>query len=253
MKGRALVVVLALILATVATAGVFLYARGVQEQAKAGGDMVSVIVSKVDIPSSTDLNELLKDGDFKVIQVPEAAKVDGAITSVDQLRDQHNSVAILAGEQIPLRRIEGEVPGGPFSIPEGMEAITVSLDAPRAVAGGINVGDQVVVYSTFKNVPDKSRSGGSTLSASSTQTTVLVPQTRVLAVLRPVAGSGFGSESEQPGDQIPGSVVVTLALTPEDSQRLVFSMETGTVWFGLLPPHATGESLKPVSYVQVVK
>ena len=33
-----------------------------------------------------------------------------------------------------------------------MEALTVSLDASRAVAGAVQAGDKVSIYSTFKGV-----------------------------------------------------------------------------------------------------
>ena len=170
MKGRGLVVFLALILATLATAGVFMYSRGVEEQAKTGGTMVQVIVSKVDLPARTDLDQMIKDDQFRVIQVPEGVVVDGAITSLDQLAGKSNSVAILAGEQIPAARISGNVPGGALAIPKGMEAITVSLDASRGVAGAINSGDQVVIYGTFTDVTDID-----TNKKLPTTTTVLVP------------------------------------------------------------------------------
>ena len=246
-KGRALVVVLALILATLATAGVFLYARGVEEAAKSGGTMVSVVVSEVDIPARTDLNTLIKDDLFRTIQVNEPAYVDGAITSVDQLADKNNAVAILAGEQIPEARITGNVQGGALSIPEGMEALTVSLDAPRGVAGLINTGDSVTIYSTFKEV---ARRDGST----ETVTVVLVPTVELLAVHRPLASTAFGGDDTQAqGEQLPGSLAVTVALTPEDSQRFVFTMETGRVWFGLLPPDESGQPMKPITIAQVVE
>ena len=246
-KGRALVVVLALVLATLATAGVFLYARGVEEDAKAGGTMVSVVVSEVDIPPRTDLNLLIKDDLFRTIQVNEAAYVDGAITSVDQLADKNNAVAILAGEQIPQARITGNVQGGALSIPEGMEALTVSLDAPRGVAGLINTGDSVTIYSTFKEV---ARRDGST----ETVTIVLVPTVELLAVHRPLASSTFGGDDTAAhGEQLPNSLAVTVALTPEDAQRFVFAMENGSTWFGLLPPDAQGETMKPIGIAQVVE
>jgi pilus assembly protein CpaB len=246
-KGRALVVVLALILATVATAGVFLYAQGLEKEAEGGGAMVQVVVSEVDIPPRTDLNLLIKDDLFKVIQVNEAAYVDGAITSVDQLADKNNAVAILAGEQIPQARITGNVQGGALSIPEGMEALTVSLDAPRGVAGLINTGDSVTIYSTFKEV---ARKDGST----ETVTIVLVPTVELLAVHRPLASTAFGGDdTAAQGEQLPGSLFATLALTPEDAQRFVFAMETGATWFGLLPPDAEGETMKPITIAQVVE
>jgi pilus assembly protein CpaB len=250
MKGRGLVVFLALILATLATAGVFMYSRGVQEEAKTGGTMAQVVVSKVDLPARTDLDQLIKDDQFRTIEVPESAVVDGAVTSVDQLAGKNNSVAILAGEQIPVARISGNVPGGALSIPEGMEAITVSLDGPRGVAGAINSGDHVTIYSTFKNVSSKDVSSE---LANETLTVVLVPTVELLAVYRPLSSATFGSdEAATTGEQLPGSMTVTVALTPEDAQRFVYSMESGSVWFGLLPPDENGRPMEPITFAQVV-
>ena len=248
MKGRGLVVFLALILATLATAGVFMYSRGVEEEAKTGGTMVQVVVSKVDLPARTDLDQMIKDDQFRIIQVPESVVVDGAITSLDELAGKSNSVAILAGEQIPVARISGNVPGGALAIPKGMEAITVSLDASRGVAGAINSGDHVVIYGTYTDFTDID-----TGEKIPTTTTVLVPTAELLAVFRPLATSTFGGDEPTAGEQLPGSLAVTLALSPEDTQKFVFTMETGRVWFGLLPPDENGQPLQPISFAQVVK
>lgn len=246
MKGRGLVVFLALILATLATAGVFMYTQGVTEEP--AGTMVQVVVSKVDLPARTDLDQLIKDDQFRIIQVPEAVVVDGAVTSIDQLAGKNNSVAILAGEQIPVARISGNVPGGALAIPEGMEAITVSLDVSRAVAGSINAGDHVTIYSTLKGTL------GQGAAARETVTLVLVPTAELLAVFRPPSSAVFGGdEGDTSGEQLPGSLTVTLALTPEDAQHFVFSMETGSTWFGLLPPDENGKPMEPVTYAQVVQ
>jgi len=246
MKGRGLVVFLALILATLATAGVFMYTRGVKEEP--AGTMVQVVVSKVDLPARTDLDQMIKDDQFRIVQVPEGVVVDGAITSLDQLAGKSNSVAILAGEQIPAARISGNVPGGALAIPKGMEAITVSLDASRGVAGAISAGDQVVIYGTFTDVTDID-----TNKKLPTTTTVLVPTAELLAVFRPLTTSTFGGDETQTSEQLPGSLAVTVALSPEDTQKFVFTMETGRVWFGLLPPDENGQPLQPISFAQVVK
>jgi len=246
MKGRGLVVFLALILATLATAGVFMYSRGVQEEAKTGGTMAQVVVSKVDVPARTDLDQLINDDQLKIIQVPESVVVDGAVTSLDQLAGKSNSVAILAGEQIPGARISGNVPGGALAIPKGMEAITVSLDAPRGVAGAINTGDHVTIYSTFRDAPTKG-------AERETTTVVLVPTAELLAVFRPLASATFGSDEATAGEQLPNSLAVTVALTPEDAQHFVFSMESGSVWFGLLPPDESGQPMEPITFAEVVQ
>jgi pilus assembly protein CpaB len=209
--------------------------------------MVQVVVSKVDLPARTDMDQLIKDDQFRIIQVPVGVVVDGAVTSLDQLAGKSNSVAILAGEQIPAARISGNVPGGALAIPEGMEAITVSLDASRGVAGSINSGDHVTIYSTFRDAPTKG-------AEKETTTLVLVPTAELLAVFRPVSSTTFGGdESQTPSEQLPGSLTVTIALTPEDAQRFVFSMESGTTWFGLLPPDENGQPMEPVTFAQVVK
>ncbi|HKN45171.1 MAG TPA: hypothetical protein VJW23_14760, partial [Propionibacteriaceae bacterium] len=61
-RGRGLVGVLALILTTLVTVGVLLYARPMHEPTR---PMVSVLVSKVDIPARTDLDQLIKDDQFR--------------------------------------------------------------------------------------------------------------------------------------------------------------------------------------------
>jgi pilus assembly protein CpaB len=255
MRGRGLVVVLALILATLATAGVFLYTRGVEEQAQAGGTMVSVVVSKVDIPARTDLDQLIKDEQFRAIEVPQDAVVGGAVTSLDQLRGKSNAVPILAGEQIPTARISGTVPGGALAIPEGMQAITVSLDASRAVAGAIQSGDHVSIYSTFKgiSVDASGISVSGRTSQSEATTVVLVPTAEVLAVFRPISASAFNGDEAAQTEQLPSSVAITLALSPVDTQDFVFAMENGATWLGLLPPDADGQSLRPISYAEVIR
>jgi pilus assembly protein CpaB len=258
MKGRGLVVFLALILATLATAGVFMYSRGVKEEAKTGGTMVQVVVAAEDIPARTDLDQLIKNDQFKIIQVPETAVVGGAITSIDQLRGKNNSAAILAGEQIPEARITGELQGGVLSIPAGMQALSVALDAPRSIAGAVGVGDHVAIYATFKDVPADVECGfgiGPGSSGNGQKCTVtLVPSVEVLAVNRPLTAgtlgdSGVGEQTEQ----LPSSLGLTMALEPEDAEHFVFSLELGSVWLGLLPPDEDGTQLSPISYAQVIE
>jgi len=247
MKGRGLVVFLALVMATLATVGVFLYTQNA-DKGQPVGEMVAVVVSNVDIPGNTNLNVLITDDQFKIIQVPEVAVVEGAVTSVDQLRDKTNSLPILAGEQIPVARIQGEgtVPGGALGIPNGHEAITVSVEAPRAVAGAIGVGDNLTVYGTYTGFQTPA---GKKIP---TMTSVLVPLAEVLAVYQPNYGDSgtLGTSGSQRGS---GTISLTLALTPTDAQRMVFTMETGSVWFGLLPPNADGTQLQKITLVQVIK
>jgi pilus assembly protein CpaB len=246
MKGRGLVVFLALILATLATAGVFMYTRGAKEGPGTGTE-VQVVVSKVDVAARTDLDQLIKDDQFRTIEVPESVVVDGAVTSIDQLAGKSNSVPILAGEQIPVARVSGNVPGGAVGIPEGFQALNVSLDASRAVAGVLAPGDHVTLYGTYSDFTDIK-----TDEKLPTITTVLVPTVEVLAVYRPVSSSVVGGDEEGAQQAGVGSVSVTLALTPQDAQKFVFTVEAGRVWLGLLPPDETGENLPEITFAEVI-
>ena len=255
MRSRGLVVVLALILATVATAGVFLYTRGVKEDARTGGELTNVIVAKEDIPANTDLNQLISQDQFVAVEVRSDTLVEGAVTDIQQLRNRRNNVFIVAGEQIPVSRVEGaKVPGGVLSIPDGHQAITVALGSPRAVGAALAGGDNVTVYATFTDADVKQRGGGNqtTITGQQQQTTatvVLVPQVEVLRVVIPQTNA-TGDADSQPDTT--ANLNVTLAFTPDEAQRFVYALEAGSVYLSLLPPDAEGVQLDPLTVDGIV-
>ena len=266
MRSRGVVVVLALILATIATAGVFLYSQGVKQDAIKGGDLRDVIVSKVDIAANTEMDELIATDQFELLQVPVDAVVEGAVTDLAQLRGQRNTAFILAGEQIPISRVEsGEIPGGVLGIPEGHQAISVSLDAPRAIAGALAGGDNVTIYATFEGVKInlvqkdflKSLQAGNVSGLESQgelpsfdTTVVLAPEVEVLRVTRATTDpESTDQQAEQQAAQ--GAVSVTLAFLPDEAQRFVFAMELGQVYLSLLGPDEAGTELEPLTFARV--
>lgn len=253
MRSRGLVVVLALVLATLATAGVFLYSRGVKEDARQGGDLATVVVSKVDIAANTDLNALIRDEMFTTTDVPKEALIDDPITDVSQLRNLRNGVYIFAGEQIPVGRVQGgEVPGGILSIPQDHQAISVSLSTPRAIGAALAGGDNVTIYATFTDVVVQRRGADPATSPTAAQptsvTTVLVPEVEVLRVFVPIGNAVSGETEQNPS----GEVAVTLAFLPQEAQQFVYALELGSVYLSLLPPDAEGVELKPITVNGIV-
>ena len=282
MRSRGLVVVLALILATLATAGVFLYSRGVKENAVEGGDLRDVVVSAVDIPANSDLNEFIRDGEFTVVQVPEDTLIDDPVTQISQLQNQRNSVYIFSNEQIPVARIRGgQIPGGLLSIPEGYQAITVAMDAPRAISGALTGGDDVTIYATFEDIslaavsekslkeaikaaskpqPTESTTANGTQQNGAVDlptfdaTVALVPTVEVLRVIHPSNNGGsVGSETQgDSNNSATTTLQVILAMTPEDAQKFVFALEEGKTYMSLLPPDQEGEDLDPLTVAQIL-
>ena len=283
MRSRGLVVVLALILATLATAGVFLYSRGVKENAIEGGDLRDVVVATVDIPANSELNDFIREDQFTVIQVPEDTLIEDPVTEISQLQNQRNSVYIFSNEQIPVARVRGGViPGGQLSIPEGLQAITVAMDAPRAISGALTGGDDVTIYATFEDITltaftEKSlkkaikaaskpqqptsttTSGGAAEQNGQVDlptfdaTVTLVPTVQVLRVIHPTdSGGAVGEETDNPDNSASSTLQVILAMTPEDAQKFVFSAELGTTYLSLLPPDQEGVEFDPTTVAQIL-
>lgn len=254
MRSRGLVVGIALVLAIVAAAAVILYTNKVKEDAALGGTQVQILVSTQDIPANTALNTLNADV-FKTVSVPTAVKVAGAVTSVDQLADQITTGLILANEQIPASRLSGGSTEGVSSIgvTEGNVAITVELPGPRAGDGVVHAGDHVTVYANYtgfsvdtggnlkqiiQGKPAPPNTATSPPVPVPTFTAALIPNVKVLRVQNPTPDAN---------GQIPlaTAIIVTLDLTPQDAQNLVFAQENASMWLGLLAPGDPGTQLPP--------
>ena len=224
MKRGAMTTAVTLLLAAAAAAGVFLFMNNVRDRS-VEVESVEVVVATRDISAGQDFDPLIEEGAFATRAVARDDLVPGVITDIYQLQGQRSAYPILTGEQIPAARIAGplQAGGGVLGIPEGLHAVSVSLESQRTVAGYLQQGDNVEVFGTFAN-----RAGSST-------TRVVIPDALVLAVADPAAtGSG-------------GPNAVTLAVTPEQASLLIFTQEQGRVWLTMLPPNQPGVELPPAS------
>jgi pilus assembly protein CpaB len=223
MKIRGTAVFLAILLAFGATLAVFLYVRGVRDEAKSSSGSVNVIVSKLDIQAATPLDQLVLQGGFTTRSFPRSSLVDGVVTDLSQLRGQIAASIILAGEQISLKRL---APLGTstskLGLHAGLVAVTVPIDSPRIVGGTVSKDDHVTIYATVADA-----------------TLTLIPNAHVLQV------TGVGTTST--GVRSGGAVTITFELKPVDSQRLVLAEEKGSLWMALLPPGEQGNSQPPLT------
>lgn len=234
MSNRVLTTLVAFTLAATATLAVFLYLRGVADEAETGADLVEVVISNEDIPAGTPLDELVSSGAFTTQQIPADALVDGAITSLSQLEGEETSAAVLAGEQISTARLQGSgaLPGGSLGIPANHQALTLAITAPQGVGGEIHRNDRVVIYATFDRDVDNP------------VTVTLVPEVEVLDV----------STGSLQGDATTSTeMLITMALRPKDAQRVAYAKERGAVYLALIPPGEDGTPNAPITIRQVVR
>lgn len=238
MRSRGLVIAVAFLLAMSATLVVYLYMRGVEERST-GGRMVAVVVSDEDIPAGTPLDELIAEDHFSTIRVPEDAVVRDAVLSLDDIEGRETSAPILAGEQISTTRLRGseQLPGGNLGIPDGYQAVTLPLDAPRLAGGAIQQGDRVTIYGTFTNI-------ASTKGNAPAATVTLVADVEILEVTTPEVSTGESTQTAE---------MVTLALKAKDAQKVVFAQEQGSVWMSLLPPNERGTDSGTTTAAELVR
>lgn len=255
MKVRGMAILVAFLLAVGATGAVYLYLNGVRQERKPSANMVSVIVSKQDIPANTSLNNLIKAGSFTITEIPADAVVSGAVTQLEQMQNRTTRYPIVAGEQITTARLQGSTnqpAGGLLGIPSGFKALTLSIDGPRAVGGVLQVGDHVSLYATFKDIKLITGDLRKILAGKIAQkkvdvgdlTVTVVPDVQILKASTPAGSSGIGSSSSE-------ALQLTFALTPRDAQRVVVAAEEGTVWLALLPPGEEGAAEAPISIGEV--
>ena len=232
MRSRITVISLAVVFAAAATLSVFLYARGLQDTAETSTDTVGVVVVSQDIPSGTELDGLLSGGALEVQQVPADLVVSNAVTDLDELKGEETASPILAGEQVSSTRLAGsqDLPGGVLSIPKGMQGITVALESQRVVGGNVlNPGDHVTIHATFQDEK---------------YTALVSSDAQVLRVSRQTEGAGAGAATTQSGS----GNSATLAMEPEEVQKLVFGQDLGRIYFSVIPPGEEGKSLEPISF-----
>lgn len=260
MRSRGLVVAIAVVLAIVAAAAVILYTNGVKNNAVTAGAAADVVVASQNIAANTNLNPLIDQGAFNTIRVPSDAVVEGAVTDVEQLRDQTSTQPILANEQIPTSRLSSgtAVAGGTLGIDDGHVAVSLKVDTQSGVNGAITRGSYITVYASFSGVKFIPGKTPKAVIANATKTTpgaqagatlppitmTLIPAVKVLGVVNPTTDSN--------GRTTGGSVTLTLDLTPEDAQELVYAQENGSTWIGLLPPGDTSGHTLPFAPDQLM-
>jgi pilus assembly protein CpaB len=231
--GKTIAVVLALLLAIVATVAIFMYVRGIEERAYEDAELVEVFVAQGPIEAGTSASDAGDAGLITRDTAPRGNVPVGAITDLGQIDGLVALERILTGE-IVLRERWGSVEDAAvdFEIPEGFEAIAVEVGIPPGVAGYIRAGDRVSLIATV-DAP-----GPTTTEADGTVTEE-PGEIRSQYLLQGIEVLTVGQRRAETGDDVPGgSVLMTVALEPEDAERLVFAIENASLYFTLLPPDA---------------
>lgn len=218
----------AVLLAALATAALISYVRGVEGRAFRGAETVSVYVARDTIPAGMSIDEAVSRGAVTQTTIPRKVVADGAVASLDQLRGQVAAVTIVRGEQIVATRFStADQLGSTLPIPVNHQAMAVEVETPPGVAGFILPGAQV---SVIAHLSTTGRGGSDEDRAQ-----FLLQGVQVLSVGQRVATVAAGEREKAKEPETLDRVLLTLAVTPAQAEKLAFAIWEGDVYFTLLP------------------
>lgn len=199
----------------------------------------AVLVAKKDIPRGT----VVDAANFETSIVPNQFVQPQAATSLDRVSGMVTIAAISKGEQITLNKLSysKQAMGGLAEVtPPGKRAITISVDNVSSLAGMIKAGDYVDVIAV---IPQSVPIGGGKTAIQS----VVLPMFQKVLVLAvgqetsavPKPDLRFRKEEKQET-----SLLVTLALAPQEASLIVFVQEQGRIRLIMRSP--TDTKIEPV-------
>jgi pilus assembly protein CpaB len=243
MDRRRLLLVLAVFVALIGTALVFVYVQGADKRAQDKFDNVSVLKATQDIAPGETYDNALAAGKITSAAVPKDQLNTGYQTSTTALKGKVAAVPIFAGQQIITSQFGSSVQATTSSlpIPKGMLAISVNLTDPDRVAGNIQNGSDVAIFVTGTlQANANAAAGGATTGTGPESTRLLLPKVTVLNVgspQPPTTSTTTDQNGTQTTEQLPRTLL-TLAVTQKEAQKVILASKALDLTFGLLTPQS---------------
>ncbi len=232
MQSRVLAVLVAVVLALVATAALVVYVNGADRRAISEQQPTLVWVAAKAIPAGTSGVNASNTGLIKQQAVPKKNVVPGAVVALSQIQNRYAAVNIVAGEQLLQGRWVGaeDVAGGRLlDIQSGYQALSIGLDMTRQVAGFVTPGDKVGLVLTMS----RPGSGGEDEVARSQ---FLLQGVQVLAVGATALANASSQGGNRPNQGRSPESAVTLAVPDSQVERVVYAAENGSIYMTLMAP-----------------
>jgi pilus assembly protein CpaB len=232
MSRRTILLVAAVIVAGLGTALVWGYVSNVRSAVAADLVDVQVLVAGQPIAAGTSVADAEAAGAFELTVMDAESVAPGALSQTQSIRDLVALAPLFPGEQVLSQKFGEAGSVSRLALPEDKMAVSVQLSDPARVAGFVNPGSDVAVMLTT----DGGEESDGDVPA---QTRVLLPAAEVIAVGQSSIVSQRTTEQDgsQTVEEIPRAIL-TLALTQEQAQRLVFGQSQGNLYLALLGEEA---------------
>jgi pilus assembly protein CpaB len=176
---------------------------------------VPVVMAADDIQVGTKLEA----HDVRVVTLPQSAVPPGAFSGTSQVLGRGAVLPVSKGEFILPSKLAALNAGAglPSMIPQGMRAVSVRVNDVVSVAGFVQPGSHVDVLAT-----------GNQGGGNDRQTTTVLENVLVLAVGK--------SLDRNPAVDTQTAPVITLAVSPDDAQKLALVSQEGRIQLSLRNP-----------------
>ena len=243
MRRRLLAAIAALVLAGTGAFLLLSYVRGADARAMAGVETVDLLVVTAAVPEGTSAEEL---GSFLAVEaVPAKLAATDSLASLQGLGGRVTTTALQPGEQLLASRLADPatlIAPDHVEVPSGMQEVTISLEAQRALGGHLVAGDRVGVFLTAGDATHL------------TLQKVLLTRVQGAVSTAVAQDPAAAVDGAAPADAAPaGQVVVTLAVPGPDAEQVVWAMENGSVWLSLEPADASEDGTRVVTGLEALQ
>jgi pilus assembly protein CpaB len=220
------------------------------------GEGVPVVIAKADIPARTKITAPM----VEVRLVPADAASALGFKDASQVVGQVTRFPIAVNEQVLTNKIvslAGTAASGrslSYVVPPGKRAVAVTTSDVQNAGGLLLPGDYIDVMVIY-DVEFAGRAGGDRQTAANFVAQTMMQNVQILAIstnivdlvpeATPSANGQQARNSE--GKATPGAATVTLALSPQDAEKIYLAEANAKIRFSLRA-YGDGEA-KPVDYV----
>ena len=193
-----------------------------------------VVVAKVNLPPRTRIQEsMLQVKEMPVDMVPE-----GAIESLDDVKDVQIKVSIFAGDILTIQKVFNEKGSEGFvgEIPADCRAVSINVSEVTSVAGFAKPGDKVDLLLVEK-------------SNYSATTNVLLQNVPLLSINQDMLGTNSVDDSGViQSSAISNPTIATFALPPQDVLKLISASKLGEIYMMLRPSNPRANYVPEMEY-----
>jgi pilus assembly protein CpaB len=226
------------VLAVVGSLLLVSYVQGAEARAQKDLAPVEVLVVQNQLPEGADLEKVRAATQVKTL--PAASVPNGALKNLEGQDGKVTSVALMPGEVVlGGRLVEPSSLSAPGSVPvpEGMQEVSVQLDAQRVVGGRLAAGDTVGVVIMAESGTDSEPTARQVFHH------VLVTSVQRAESKSADDKTGQQDATAKANTQLPtGAFIVTFARSDIDAAKIAFAAKYGDLWLTKEPATATASA-----------